>query len=325
MEKLRAAVIGVGHLGSHHAHKYHSLPDIELAAVVDTNGDLAAQVANQLHTDAHIDYRRILSQVDMVSIAAPSELHSAIARDCLNAGVHVLVEKPMTRTVAEARELIGLAKYHNLVLQVGHLERFNPAWRAAENQLHTPHFIESHRLAPFNPRGTSVDVVLDLMIHDIDIVLAAVSSPLVNIQPVGLSVITNEVDIANARLEFANGCVANLTASRVSNKRMRKVRFFQTDAYISVDFDARRIAVHRKEPASEDGSPTITLDEKCFQDQDALLDEIAAFVQAVRTGAEPAVSGEEGCRALEVALEISTAINSSRTNTTESTKRTRNI
>ncbi|MGH8472728.1 MAG: Gfo/Idh/MocA family protein, partial [Gammaproteobacteria bacterium] len=216
MQRLRAAVIGAGYLGRFHAQKYAALPDVDLCAVVDLIEERALEVAAPSQAQALTDYRRILDVVDVASVVVPPESHYAVAKDCLAAGVHVLVEKPMTRTLAEADELIALARRQGLVLQVGHLERFNPALLALRGILHQPMFIESHRIASFQPRGAGVSVVMDLMIHDIDIILNIVASAVAAIRPMGLSVLTAEVDIANARLEFADGCIANVTASRVS-------------------------------------------------------------------------------------------------------------
>ncbi|PLX82028.1 MAG: UDP-N-acetyl-D-glucosamine dehydrogenase, partial [Desulfuromonas sp.] len=223
------------------------------------------------------------------------------------AGCHILVEKPVTTTVAEADELIRLAKEHKRVFQVGHLERFNPAVMALKGVLNNPQFIESHRLSSFKPRGTDVNVVLDLMIHDIDILLSLVPHPIQTINSVGVPVLSEEVDIANARLQFANGCVANVTASRVSLEAMRKVRIFQQDAYISIDYQNRKISIYRKRPGESmiPGLPNIASEERSFAQGDALRDEIHAFVDSIRDGKPPVVSGEDGKRALEVAMQIS--------------------
>lgn len=314
MEQLRAAIIGVGHLGIYHAEKYHSLPDINVTAIVDANREHAERVASRFGATAYTDYREILDQVDLVSIVTPTELHYQIAKDCLKSHLHTLLEKPITQTVSQAQALIDLAEANGVVLQVGHLERFNPALQVIKEQLHNPYFIESHRLAPFNGRATDVDVVLDLMIHDIDIILSMISSPLVNIQSVGVPVITDEIDIANARLEFANGCVANVTASRVSNKQMRKFRIFQPNTCISIDFGEHKTTVYRKRENKDSKStePSIDIDEHSFQDCDALLEEICAFVHSVRSGNAPVVSGSDGKQALEVALEITKLIKNSR-------------
>jgi len=307
---LRAAVIGVGYLGRFHAQKYAALTDVELVGVADVNREAAERVAAEVGCAAYADYRELLDRIDVVSIVVPTRLHFAVAREFLAAGRHVLVEKPITETVDEADELIAVARQQGVLLQVGHLERFNPAIVALNGELHKPMFIESHRLTPFRGRGTDVNVVLDLMIHDIDIILNMVQSELVAVHASGVPVLSHEVDIANARLEFASGCVANVTASRVSRDAMRKVRVFQSDGYFSIDYQKRRIAVCRKggDGMALPGLPGITMNEKGFAESDALRDEIAAFVAAVRTGTSPVVAGEDGRRALAVALQISSCL-----------------
>jgi predicted dehydrogenase len=307
MTRLRVAVIGVGYLGRFHAQKYAALAEVELVGVVDVDRARAEQVAAEIGCPAYDDYRAVLDRVDLVSIVVPTHFHHAVARVFLQAGRHVLLEKPITETVAEAEDLIALAREHGALLQVGHLERFNPAIVALNGLLKTPMFIESHRLTPFRDRGTDVNVVLDLMIHDIDIILNMVQSDLTAIHASGVPILSSEVDIANARLEFASGCVANVTASRVSREAMRKVRLFQSDAYFSIDYQKRKIAVCRKggEGMALPGLPGITMQEKRFAEDDALMTEVQAFVDAVRHGRRPVVRGEDGRRALEVALQIS--------------------
>lgn len=306
MKKLRAAVIGVGYLGRFHAQKYAALEDVELVGVVDASRERAEEVAAEVGTAAFTDYRRILGKVDLVSIVVPTQDHYAVARECLEAGCHILLEKPITQTVEEADELIDLAEEKALVFQAGHLERFNPAVLALVGVLKNPHFIESHRLAPFKPRGTDVNVVLDLMIHDIDIILSMVPSGIKLVNSVGVPVLSDEVDIANARLQFDNGCVANVTASRVSREAVRKIRIFQSDAYISIDYQSRRISIFRKDGGGVPvpGLPNVSMEEKSFAQSDALMAEIRAFVEAVKNGSPPVVSGEDGKRALELALRI---------------------
>jgi predicted dehydrogenase len=306
MLKLRAAVIGVGYLGRFHAQKYAALPEIDLIGVVDADTQRADEVAKEVGVTSYNDYREILDKVDIVSIAVPTQYHYRVAKDCLEAGLHILLEKPITQTVEEADELICIATEKNLVFQVGHLERFNPAVMALRGVLKNPVFIESHRLAPFKPRGTDVNVVLDLMIHDIDILLSMVPSTIKTINSVGVPVLSQEVDIANARLQFENGCVANVTASRVSRETMRKIRIFQPDAYISIDYQARKISILRKGGGGipVPGLPEIGMEERSFDQVDALMEEIRSFVDAARNGTPPVVSGEEGKRALELALQI---------------------
>jgi predicted dehydrogenase len=305
MNKLKCAVIGAGYLGKFHAQKYAELDVCDLAAVVDTDFNTAAKVASDYGAKAYADYREILGKVDAVSIVVPTSLHFLIARDFLASGVHVLVEKPITVTVAEADELIALAVNKNRVLQVGHLERFNPAILGLDKE-EKPLFIESHRLSPFNPRANDVSVVLDLMIHDIDIILALVNSGVERIDASGTAVLTQDIDIANARLQFSNGCVANVTASRISLKSERKMRLFRPNSYVSVDFQNRILTRHQtglKEMFP--GIPEIVTEESVFENGDSLLEEIKHFVACVQTGLVPLVSGHDGRRALATAIQIS--------------------
>ncbi|QKT02432.1 Gfo/Idh/MocA family oxidoreductase [Ectothiorhodospiraceae bacterium 2226] len=305
MKSIRTAVIGVGYLGKFHADKYADLPGSELVAVVDVDPDIRCAVAGAHQVAAVADYRELAGQVDAVSVAVPTQLHREVAGFFLEQGVHVLVEKPISTTTAEAEQLIALAEASGVVLQVGHLERFNAAMLALDDILDEPRFIESHRLAPFKPRGTDVNVVLDLMIHDIDIILDIVRAPLASIHADGACVLTDGIDIANARLQFANGCVANVTASRVSLKSERKMRIFQRDAYIAVDFQNRTLVTHRKgDTEAYPGIPNIERAEQSFGQTDALRSEIEAFLQAVRGERPPVVSGDDGRRALECAMEI---------------------
>jgi predicted dehydrogenase len=304
MKKLKCAVVGVGYLGKFHAQKYASLPDCELIAVVDTDENIVKSIAAGTGAKAVTDYRAILGEVDAVSVVVPTSFHHKVTKDFLEAGIHVLVEKPITVTISEADELIAIAKDKGLVLQVGHLERFNPAVLGLEKD-EKPLFIESHRLSPFNPRANDVSVVLDLMIHDIDIILALVDSELDRIDAKGTTVFTGETDIANVRLSFKNGCVANVTASRISLKTERKMRLFRPSSYVSVDFQNRVLTKH-KTGAKEmfPGIPEIVTEESVFESGDALLEEIKHFVACVNNGEKPLVSGEAGRRALETAIKI---------------------
>ena len=305
MKKFKTAVIGVGYLGQFHAEKYAALPDSELAGVVDTDPKRAEEVAQKVGTKAFSDYRELIGKVDAVSIVVPTQYHFEVARAFLEAGVHVLLEKPITTTVDEADELIRIAAEKGAVFQVGHLERFNPVIRAIEGGLNSPRFIESVRIAPFKPRGTDVNVVLDLMIHDIDIIQFLVNSPVKQINSIGAPVFTEEEDIANARIQFENGCVANVTASRISLKSERRMRIFQPDAYISMDFQNKKVAVFRKgEGEMFPGVPNVSIEEKELEAGDALMSEIADFLECIATGRRPRVSGEDGKRALEIALMI---------------------
>lgn len=305
MSKLKCAVIGTGYLGKFHAEKYASLDDCELVAVVDINEEAAKSVADKHGVQVLTDYQSLLGNVDAVSIVVPTSLHFAVSHDFLNTGTHVLVEKPMTVTVEEADELIAIAHKKNVILQVGHLERFNPAVMGLEQMEDKPLFIESHRLSPFNPRANDVSVVLDLMIHDIDIILALVGSEVERIDASGTAVLTQGTDIANARLTFKNGCVANVTASRISMKMERKMRMFRPCSYISVDFQNRVLTKHKTgKKEMFPGIPEIETEESVFENGDALLEEIKHFVNCIKTGENPLVSGEAGKRALETAIEI---------------------
>ena len=303
---LRAAVIGVGYLGRFHAQKYAALPDVELVGVVDPNPERAAAVAKELGTAAFAGHAELAGKVDLVSIASTTESHYRIARDCLAAGLHVLVEKPITVTVAEADELIAMAAAGKLMLQVGHLERYNPAWLAVRDKIATPLFIEAHRMAPFKPRGTDVSVVLDLMIHDLDLILPLVQSPIADLRASGVAVLTEGIDIANARIEFANGCVANITASRASTASLRRMRIFQHHEYLSIDFGDRKIGFAKKRDALIEGEAPIDSESRVEPPGDALLSEIQAFVASVRGEVIPGgtCSGRDGREALAVALEI---------------------
>jgi predicted dehydrogenase len=310
MQKIRAAVIGVGYLGRFHAQKYAQAEGCELVAVVDARAEARERVAQELGTRPLADHRELIGHVDAVSVVTPTPAHSAIARDFLSAGVHVLVEKPITETPAEARELIELARAQKRVLQVGHLERFNAAILAAEPYLTAPRFIECHRLAPYKERGTDVNVVLDLMIHDIDIVQTIVGAPIVSIDAIGTKVFSDEIDIANARIRFENGCVANATASRVSMKTERKMRVFEDDAYVSLDLQQKILTLIRKRPGpAAPGQLPVSIEEQSLDQGDALKAEIESFLDCIRTGRPPVVGGEAGLRALETAMRITEQVN----------------
>jgi predicted dehydrogenase len=302
---VRTAVIGVGYLGRFHAQKYASVSGSQLIGVADVSAETRGRVAAELGVQAHADYRELLGRVDAVSIATPTPQHFEIARAFLESDTHVLVEKPVTTTVADAARLIEIAASRRRILQVGHLERFNTAILALEPILTVPRFVESHRLAPFKQRGTDVNVVLDLMIHDIDIIENIVRAPIVSIDAVGTSVFSGGLDIANVRLRFENGCVANTTASRVSLKTERKLRIFQDDAYISIDLQQKILTVVRKAEAQPAGElPQVRIDERSFESGDALKLEIESFLDCVRSGAPPKVSGADGLRALQTAIRI---------------------
>ncbi len=305
MDKIRTAVVGVGYLGQFHAEKYSQLANAQLVAVVDLDQEKAKAVAEKTGCRAVGDYRDIIGQVDAVSVVVPTQAHFEVARAFLERGVHVLLEKPITTTLEEADELIRIAAANRAVLQVGHLERFNPVVVALDGIVRAPGFIESIRIAPFKPRGTDVNVVLDLMIHDIDLIHNIVGAEVTDIHSIGAPVFTEEEDIANARIQFANGCVANVTASRISLKSERKMRIFQPDAYITVDFQNKTFAVFRKGNGEMfPGIPNVTKEEHSFGQTDPLKSEIEAFLDSVINGKPPVVSGEDGRAALATALKI---------------------
>jgi predicted dehydrogenase len=300
---LRVAVIGVGYLGRHHARIFSALPGAQLTAVVDTSAERAREIAAGAATRALTDYRDVLSEVDAVSIAVPTEAHRDVALPFLERGIGVLVEKPMARSLGEADDMIAAARHAGAVLAVGHTERYNPAVAAVLPLVTSPRFIEVHRLGAFPERSLDIDVVFDLMIHDLDVILAFVQSEVTALEAVGVPVLTPRYDIANARLRFASGCIANVTASRISKDRVRKIRFFQPDAYLSIDYAAQEVEGWRlvrrdgARPAIEGGPIPITREEP-------LKRELADFVRAVRQGTKPLVDGEAGRRALELATRI---------------------
>jgi len=310
MEKIRTAVVGTGYLGRFHAQKYAALDSSDLVAIAEVNREQGERVAKELNTRWVEDYTTLVGEVDAVSIVVPTQLHHEVASFFLDHGIHVLLEKPITVTVEQAKDLIERGQKNGALLQVGHLERFNPAVQALSSVLEEPLFIESHRLAPFNPRGADVSVILDLMIHDIDIIQDLVDSPIRSISPIGVPVLTDETDISNARVEFENGCVANVTASRVSTKSERKMRVFQQNAYIVVDFQERTLAVYHKGDYSEQigDLSAVQADLSTFESGDALMEEIRAFLHSIQSGERPRVRGEEGKRALETALRINEEI-----------------
>jgi predicted dehydrogenase len=308
---LRVGVIGTGYLGKFHAEKYSRMQDVELVGVADIDLQAAETVARHCGTRPYTDYRQLFDAVDAVSIVVPTSDHFEVSRQFLARGVDVLIEKPMTTTLAEADALIRMAESNHLIIQVGHLERFNPAVVALRDILHQPMFIESHRLAMFKPRATDVSVVLDLMIHDIDLISNFAHSELISVHAAGAPVVSGEVDIANARLEFESGCVANVTASRISIKNERKIRIFQKDCYVSVDFAARNITVIRQDPAGTGGPiPGMTVEQLSFAEGDALENELKSFVAAVRLRNVPEVDGNVGRQALQIALDVMAQINS---------------
>lgn len=305
MKKLRAAVIGVGYLGNFHAQKYAALESVELVAVSDSDFARCSEIAAALNTSAVADYRALLGKVDIVSIVVPTVMHHEVASFFLQHGIHVLLEKPITKTVEEAEELISIAESNSLVFQVGHLERFNPALDAVRGIIKNPGFIDATRVAPYKPRGTDVSIVLDLMVHDLDIICTIIGSDLKSVTASGASVYSATPDIANARIEFVNGAVANVTASRISMQSDRSIRFFQDDAYIAVDFQNRKASICRKgEIDQSSGIPSPSVEEIAVPQRDQILAEIEAFVDSVSSGKPPAVSGVDGMKALQLALLI---------------------
>ena len=299
-------MIGVGYLGRFHAQKYAQLPVCELVAVVDGREEVRKAVAGELGTQAVDDYRGLLGKVDAVSVVTPTPAHFEIADAFLAAGAHVLVEKPITETPEQARALIAQAAKFNRILQVGHLERFNAAVLAAEPHISSPRFMECTRLAPYKERGTDVNVVLDLMIHDIDLIQSLANSDIESIEAIGTPVFSGEIDIANARIRFANGCVANTTASRVSMKTERKLRIFEDAAYISLDLQQKILTLIRKRDGEpQPGQLPVNIEEANLEQGDALKSEIESFLGCIRNNKRPLVSGEDGLRALETAIRIS--------------------
>lgn len=301
MKKLKVAVIGVGRLGNEHARIYSRLPGVELVGVVDIDCQQAEKVAGQYGTAAY-KLDSILPRIDAASIVVPTDKHFEVAKMLLNAGKHILIEKPITSTITQAERLVKLAGQKRLILQVGHIERFNPIIQDLVKVVYEPKFIEIHRLSPFTPRGTEVGVVLDLMIHDIDIILDLVKENIKRVEAVGVNVLTPYEDIANARIVFKNGCVANVTASRVSPERMRKIRVFQEDTYISLDYYKQEGKCFYKR-----GRRIL---EKKLQvgKQEPLKLELEAFIDCVLKGKRPLVSGDDALKSLKVANKISEKI-----------------
>ena len=310
MSQLKCAVIGVGYLGRFHAQKYQIIPEAELVAVCDVNADAANAVGQELGVLAFTDYKDLFGKVEAVSIAATTKFHYHIARDCLKHGLHVLIEKPITETLEQADELISIAKSMGVTLQVGHLERFNAARLALEPHLNQPLFIESQRLAPYNPRGADVNVILDLMIHDIDLIQTMVNCPIISIDAHGAPILSSGIDIANARITFQNHCVANVTASRVSFKSERKMRIFQKNCYISIDYQNKQFAVFSKGTGEMfPGIPNVLQHQENVPAGDALLEEIKSFVSCAQTNQTPLVTGQDGYNALATAIKITQLIN----------------
>jgi len=302
MKKLRVGVVGVGHIGSNHARIYAELAHAEFVAVFDIDPGRAAEIAAKYKTKAVESLNEFAEMVDAASVATPTNAHFSVARDLLARGKHLLIEKPITENTADARELAQRAAEKRLVLQVGHVERFNPVLSALEQRLTHPRFIEAHRLSPYPNRSTEIGVVLDLMIHDLEIILHLVNSTVETIDAVGVPVLSRGEDIANARLRFASGCIANITSSRISPERMRKIRVFQEDAYLSLDYQGQSGEIYRRVNGQ------ITRDPVPIEKEEPLQQQLASFVDCALTGGEPKVSGSHAAAALELAVEITKRI-----------------
>lgn len=334
---LKAAVIGAGHLGQFHARVYAELEAADLRFVVDVDPHRAEEIAQSYGATPAQDYHAILDQVDVASIVTPTTQHHAVARDCIEAGVHLLVEKPITATVQQADDLIRLAQHHAVTLQVGHIERFNPAYRTVRERLGNPAFIECHRLSPYPFRSTDVSVVLDLMIHDLDLILDLAGGPPASLEAAGVAVLSHATDIANAHLRFHSpdgrpACIANVTASRISPQPMRRLRLFQPDAYVSIDFLEKKVHLCRPRadldpaamadladrPPQEAFGQLLDVETLDLGRTDALKDELAAFLHAVQNRTEPPVTGRHGRRALALAVDIEHAVQTFLTDRTPS-------
>jgi predicted dehydrogenase len=307
-QRLRVGVVGIGYLGRFHAEKYAAIPEVDLVGLADLLPARTKEWADKLRTEAFACHRDLLGKVDAVSVVVPTDLHYSIARDFLESGCDVLVEKPISTTVQQADEIIELARRKGRVLQVGHLERFNPAVLAAREKIQAPIFIESHRLTPFRGRGTEVDVVLDLMIHDLDIILSFVRSSIKEIHAVGIPVLTEKVDIANTRVEFDGGCVANITASRISFEDRRRIRVFQPETYLTLDYASKEITLYHRIFSAEKQRFELSAEQVEVEPGDSLEKEIRSFVHSCLRRTPPLVTGEDGRNALAVATRISEQI-----------------
>ncbi|HZF37655.1 MAG TPA: Gfo/Idh/MocA family oxidoreductase, partial [Blastocatellia bacterium] len=305
VDKIKTAVIGVGHLGQAHARVHASLEQVELVAVCDVNETRGREIAERHATRFISDYRELLDKVEAVSVATPTVNHCEISLAFLEAGVHVLVEKPIARSLDEADEMIRAAESKNLVLQTGHIERFNPAFAALRRRIERPRFFEAHRMGVFTPRSLDIDVVMDLMVHELDIIASLVESEVVKIEAVGIPILTSKIDLANARLEFAGGCVANITASRVAGEQLRKLRVFQPNEYYSLDYAEQQVAALKLIPPKAAGAlPVITAESLQIEKREPLLAEIESFITAVQSRTAPEVGGADGRRALALAIEV---------------------
>ncbi len=311
--KLRVGVVGVGYLGKFHARIYAAMPEVELVGVVDADAETAARIAKEYGCQAFARAEDLLGKVDAVSIVVPTIYHLDVARPFLEAGVHMLMEKPLAATYADAKTIVEIAERNKVIFQVGHLERYNAGFMALAESVKEPRFIEAHRLGTFVERATDVDVVTDLMIHDIDIVMSLVHSPIREISAIGVPVLTEHADIANARIEFENGAVANVTASRVSNKKQRRIRVFGRHSYHALDFGDSQVEVAHAVPSLSGGRPEITTQRLTIEPQPPLDAELADFIDCVRHKRAPLVGGRTGLEALRVALLVKEKISSCQT------------
>ncbi len=312
---LKVGVFGVGHLGKFHLNNWKQIPTVELVGFFDPNNEQAAEVEKTYGIKRFMDEAELIAAVDAIDVVTPTHLHFAVCEMAIKMGKHVFVEKPMANTIEEGKAIMHMVKEANVKLQVGHVERFNPAFIALKNETLKPLFIEVHRLAQFNPRGTEVSVILDLMIHDIDIILSIVKSDVKNISASGVAVLTDTPDIANVRIEFNNGCVANLTSSRISMKKMRKIRLFQKDAYIGIDFLEKNTEIIKlKQPDESDafsfdiethqGTKTIAISNPVVEEGNAILSELSSFVESIEKDEPTVVNEIDGYLAMEVAHQI---------------------
>ena len=308
-EQIRTAVVGAGYFGRFHANHYTKNPDAKLVAVVDADEARARQVAEEFGAEAFTDHRQILDRVDAASVAVPTPLHFDVSRDLIDAGKHVLIEKPITDTVESANLITKMAEERGTVLQVGHIERYSAAYRVISENIGRPLYLESYRIAPWKKRGVEVDVILDLMIHDIDMIIGLVGAPVAKVDAVGTGVMGHKADIANARISFESGCVANVTASRVSYKTERRLRVFAQNKYLNCDLGERKIFGYslRGDPMKQ-GLAAISTEKIDIPEEDSLGNEVASFLDCIRTGQKPFVDGYAGSEALRVAVMINESI-----------------
>lgn len=306
-EKIKVGVVGVGYLGKLHARIYSESEDVQLVAVADTDKGRAEDIARQTGSKPFVDYSELFGKVNAVSIVVPSCLHYRVASDFLNQGIDILIEKPITDSIADAEGLVRMAGDKDLILQVGHIERFNPGYIALKDLVHKPMFIDAQRLSPFTERGTDVDVTIDLMIHDIDIILSLVKSDISEIKATGMPMLTPRIDMASARIEFKNGCIANITAGRIFHGKTRRIRVFEEENYLSLDYQTTEIIEHKKK--LKDGRPTQDIRHIKPEKFDPLKEELNAFIKSVRKRTKPVISGIEATEALKVALKVSEIIN----------------